>query len=141
MQHRFPSIKKIQCCFRCGCLINKDEVVTEVTQMVQDAKAGDACYYCTNRQPMAFNEVDKCCKGHSSVVEHIRQQPLQRQGTRRTTRFMCDACGEGMVCGQVENTNVCDYTNSADATAAEFIQTCLTEHFFGNNDVDIVLAG
>ena len=50
-------------------------------QMAQDAQAGYACDYCTKRQPMAFNEVKECCKGHSTLADHIQQEPLQRQGT------------------------------------------------------------
>ena len=64
-------------------------------QMAQDAQAGYACDYCTKRQPMAFNEVKECCKGHSTLAENIRQEPLQRQGKRHATRIMNDTYGKG----------------------------------------------
>ena len=53
--------------------------MVEAMQMAQDAQAGYSCDYCTKRQPMAFNEVKRCCKGHSTLAENIRQEPLQRQ--------------------------------------------------------------
>ena len=52
----------------------------ETMHMAQDAQAGHACYYCTKRQRMAFNEVKECCKGHSTLAQNVRQQFLQRQG-------------------------------------------------------------
>ena len=62
--------------------------------MAQDAQAGYACDYCTERQPMAFNEVKECFKGHSTLAENIRQEPLQHQGKRHATRIMNDAYGK-----------------------------------------------
>ena len=66
----------------------------EAIQMAQDAHAGYACYYCTTRQSMAFNEVKECRKGHRTLAEHIRQEGLQRQGERHATRIMNDAYGK-----------------------------------------------
>ena len=43
---------------------------------------------------MALNEVEECCKGHRLLAEHIRQEPLRRQGKRHTTRIMCEAYGK-----------------------------------------------
>ena len=50
----------------------------EAVQMAQHAQAGNACDYCTMREPMAFNEVKEWCKGHSTWAESIRQEPVQR---------------------------------------------------------------
>ena len=97
--------------------------------MAQDAQARHACDYCTKRQPMAFNEVKECCKGHSTLVENIRQQPLQRQGKRHATRIMSDAYGKGIVRGQVENTHLRAYSRDNDATSAESIKTCQNVSF------------
>ena len=87
-------------------------------QMAQDAQAGHACYYCTKRQPRAFNEVQECCKGHSTLAEHIRQEPLQRQATRHATRIMSDAYGKVILRAQVENLNIRAYTRDSDVSAA-----------------------
>ena len=73
--------------------------MVEVLQMAHYAQAGYACDYCTKRQPMAFNEVKECCKGHNTLAEHIRQEPLQPQGKRHATRIMSDAYGKGIVRG------------------------------------------
>ena len=131
-------IKESHCCRHGGCVIDIDKVMIEATQMAQDAQAAYACDDCIKRQPMAFNGVKECCKGCSILAEHIRQEPLQRQGTRHATRMMCDAYGKGIVRGQVENANVRAYSRTHDVTAAESIKTCLTEHCFDQNDVDMV---
>ena len=68
--------------------------MVETLQVAQDAQAGYACDYCTKRQPMAFNGVKECCKGHSILAENIQQEPLQRQGKRHATRIMNDAYGK-----------------------------------------------
>ena len=49
------------------------EVMFEAMQMAQDAQAGYAFHCCTTRQPMAFHAVKSCCKGHTTLAEHIRQ--------------------------------------------------------------------
>ena len=84
--------------------------MVEAMQMAQDAQAGYACDYCTKRQPMTLNEVKECCKGHSTLAENIRQEPLQCQGKRHATRIMNDAYGKGIVRGQVESTNQRTYS-------------------------------
>ena len=87
--------------------------MVEAMQMAQDAQAGYACDCCTKRQPMAFDKVKECCKGHNALAAHFRQEPLQRQGTRHATRIMSDAygkgIGKGIVRGHVENTNLRAY--------------------------------
>ena len=95
----------------------------EAVYMAQDAQAGYASDYCTKRQPMASNEVKDCCKGHSTLAENIRQEPLQRQGKRHAIRTMNDASGKGIVRGQVENTNLFAYSKDNDVTSAEPIKT------------------
>ena len=86
---------------------------------------------------MAFNEVKECCKGHSTLAENIRQEPLQRLGKRHATRIMNDVYGKGIVRGQVENTNLRTYSKDNDVTSAESIKTCKTVSFFGSNYVDV----
>ena len=54
--------------------------MVEALQMAQHAQAGHACDDCTKRQPMAFNEVKECCKGHSALAQHIRQEPFTTSG-------------------------------------------------------------
>ena len=89
--------------------------------MAQGAQAGYACDYCTKRQPVAFNEVNECCKGHSALAESIQHEPLQRQGKRHATRIMSDAYSKGIVRGQVENTHLRTYSKDNDVTSAESI--------------------
>ena len=65
------------------------------------------------------------------MADHIKQDPLQRQGKRHATRIMSDAYGKGIVRVQVENTNLRAYSKDKDVTSAESIKTCLTVSFFG----------
>ena len=104
-------------------------MIVEGAQAAQDAQAGYACDYCTKRQPMAFNEVKECCKGHHALAERTRQEPLSRIGKRHAIRIMSDAYGKGIFRGQVENTNHRAYTKKTDVTAAESIKTCQTVIF------------
>ena len=133
----FQIIKESHCCCRCKCLVNKDQVMSEEMQMAQDAQAGHAYDYCTKREPMAFNDVKECCKGHSALAEHIRQEPLQRPGKRHATHIMSDAYGKGIVRGQIENMNLRAHARDRDVTAAESINTCLFVNLSGNNYVDL----
>ena len=110
----------------------------ECTQIAQDAQAGYACDYCTKRQPMAFNEVKECCKGHQTLGEKMRNEPLSRIGKRHATRIMSDAYGKGIVRAQVENTNLRAFAKDHDVTAAESVKTCKTVALFGANYVDTV---
>ena len=132
-------MKESHCCCNCKCLIIKDKVLIEAMQKGQDAQAGHACDFCIKRQPMAFNEVKKCCKGHSTLAEHIRQELVQRQGKRHAIRIMNDAYGKGIVCGQVENTSLRAYTRDNYFTGAASINTCQTDNVFGQNYVDMIL--
>ena len=46
-----------------------EDVIIQAAQCAQDAQAGYACDYCNKRQPMAFNEVKECCKGHQDLIQ------------------------------------------------------------------------
>ena len=115
-----------------------DRHIIESAQIAQDAQAGYACDYCTKRQPMAFNEVKECCKGHTVLAENIARQPVNTQGKRHAVRIMNDLYGKGIVRGQVENTNLRAYSTKTDVTAAEAIMTSGTTPFYGRNYVDAV---
>ena len=45
---------------------------------------------------------------------------------------------KGIVRGQVENANLRAYIETSDVTAAESIKTCRTDHFFGQNYVELI---
>ena len=68
--------------------------------------ASPSCDYSNKRQPMAFNEVKECCKGHARLGEKLSGEHVNTIGKRHATRLMCDAYGKGIVRGQVENTNL-----------------------------------
>jgi hypothetical protein len=54
------------------CYDGADEaVIVQAAQASQDAQAGYACDYSNKRQPMAFNEVKECCKGHARLGEKL----------------------------------------------------------------------
>ena len=110
LPYRFPITAGIHCCLNPRCLNNPDRVIVEGAQATQDAQAGYACDYCTKRLPMAFNEVKECCKGHHSLADKTRQEPISRIDKRHAIRIMSDAYGKGIVRGQVENTNLRAYT-------------------------------
>ena len=112
--------------------------MAEAMQMAQDAQAGHACDYCTQRQPTAFNEVKECCKGHSTLAEISARGLLQRQRKRDAIRILSNAYGKGIVRGQVENTNLRAYTRDSDVTSAESIKTCQTVSSSGNKSVDVI---
>ena len=119
-------------------LKHNDRTIIECAQMAQDAQAGYACDYCTKRQPMAFNEVKECCKGHTTMAANISREPVNTQGKRHAIRLLNDLYGKGIVRGQVENTNLRAYSRKDDITAAEAIMTCKTSSFYGRNYVDAV---
>ena len=104
--YRFPIHKTFHCCSRQACLGKSDWHVIEAAQIAQDAQAGYACDYCTKRQPMAFNEVKECCKGHTTLAASISREPINTQGKRHAIRLINDLHGKGIVRGQVENTNL-----------------------------------
>ena len=75
---------------------------------------------------MAFSDVKEYGKGHQSLGEHIRQEPLNKIGKRHATRIMNDAYGKGIVRSQVENTNLRAISTSHEITSVESIQACKT---------------
>ena len=75
----------------------EEDAIVEAAQVAQDAQAGYACDYCNKRQPMAFNEVKECCKGHRDLKERVAGQGIEYVGKRHATRLMCDAYGKGIV--------------------------------------------
>lgn len=127
-------------CSRAACLKRSDKFIIESAQIAQDAQAGYACDYCTKRQPMAFDEVKECCKGHTTLAANIALEPINTQGKRQAVRLINDLYGKGIVRGQVENTNLRAYYKKNDVTAAEAIMTARTVGFYGRNYVDAVEA-
>eukprot|EP00973_Karenia_brevis_P051267 7121397-Karenia_brevis.AAC.1 len=107
-------------------------------QCSQDAQAGYACDYCAKRQPMAFNEVKECCKGHGSMNQRLAGERINYVGKRHASRFMSDAYGKGIVRGQAECTNLRAYAKEHDVTFAESLQTGETESFYGREFLQIV---
>ena len=91
-----------------------------------------------NTSGYGINDFKSCFKGHSTLAEHIRKEPLQRDGQRHATRIMCDAYGKGIVRGQVDNTHARACSRTHDVTVAGSMKTSLTEHVFGHNYVDMV---
>ena len=83
-----------------------EDKVVEAVQFSQDAQAGYACDYCAKRQPMAFNEVKECCKGHSDLSERLAGEGVNYIGKRHATRLMSDAYGSGIVRGPAEHTHI-----------------------------------
>ena len=51
---------------------------------------------------------------------------------------MSDAYGKGIACAQVKDTNLRAYSLDNDVTAAESIETCQIEAFYGQHSVDVV---
>ena len=74
------------------CYEGADEtIIVQAAQASQDAQAGYACDYSNKRQPMAFNEVEECCKGHARLGEKLSGEHVNTIGKRHATRLMCDA--------------------------------------------------
>ena len=94
-------------------LDKSDKYIIEAAQIAQDAQAGYACDYCTKRQPMAFNEVKECCKGHTALALTVVRGPINQQGKRHAIRLVNDLYGKGIVRGQVENSNPRAYYKKA----------------------------
>ena len=83
-----------------NCLEGADaDNIVEAAQFAQDAQAGYACDYCSKRQPMAFNEVKECCKGHHSLHQKLSGERVNYIGKRHASRLMSDAYGKGIVRG------------------------------------------
>ena len=110
-----------------------EDVIIQAAQCAQDAQAGYACDYCNKRQPMAFNEVKECCKGHQDLSGKLANEPLSRVGKRHHGRILSDAYGKGIVRGQAENTNLRAYQKDNDVTFAETFRTCQTEAFLAKD--------
>ena len=71
LPYRFPVMAETHYCEKdCVESVKEDEVVL-AAQIAQDAQVGYACDYCTKHQPMAFNEVKECCKGHQSLSDKL----------------------------------------------------------------------
>ena len=129
--YRFPITECVHCCSDEACVKNShDDTIIESTQVAQYAHAGYACDYCTKRQPMAFNEVKECCKGHNTLASLINREPVNSQGKRFAIRILNDLYGKGIVRGQVENTNLRAYSRKEEVTPAEAIMTCKTVSFY-----------
>ena len=89
-----------------------------MNDMAVEVMRGYACDYSNKRQPMGFNEVKECCKGHVSMGEKIADKSLNYIGKRHMGRLMSDAYGRGIVRGQAENTNLRAYAKDYDVTLA-----------------------
>ena len=140
LPYRFPVTQEthsLACDDR--CFEHTDEgVIIQAAQAAQDAQAGYACDYSNKRQPMAFNEVKECCKGHTKLAEQLTGEHLNTIGKRHATRLMNDLYGKGIVRGQVENTNLRANAKASDVTWAETFKTCLTASFFGHAYFEMV---
>ena len=134
LPYRFPIMCLTCFCKEEGC--GKDlseDVIIQAAQVAQDAQAGYACDYSNKRQPMRFNEVKECCKGHTVMAETIAREPVNTQGKRHAVRIMNDLYGEGIVRGQVENAILLAYSRKDGVTAAEASMTCRTNGFYCRN--------
>ena len=105
-QYRFPITECVHCCSRTACVKNTDRTIIECAQIAQDAQSGYACDFCTQRQPMALNEIKECCKGHNALATSINREPINTQRKRHAVRVMNDLYGKGIVRRQGENTNL-----------------------------------
>jgi hypothetical protein len=138
LPYRFPiSCMTCYCGQNCGDGADDGDII-RAAQVAQDAQAGYACDYCNKRQPMAFNEVKECCKGHQELSSRLAGESVSYMGKRHATRLMSDAYGKGIVRGQVENTNLRAYHKDNAVTFSETFRTCQTEAFFGREYVDVV---
>ena len=91
------------------CLGEREEaLIVEAMQFGQDAQAGYACDYSAKRQPMAFNEVKECCKGHQTLHEQLRGDRTSYIGKRHASRLMSDAYGKGIVRGMYGSAPSCN---------------------------------
>jgi len=115
-----------------------ESTIIMAAQLAQDAQAGYACDYSNKRQPMAFNEVKECCKGHSDLSARLQGQSINKVGKRHALRLMSDAYGKGIVRGQTENRNLCANHKENDVTHAETFRTSPTEAFMGREYVSTI---
>ena len=140
LPYRFPVTPETHselCCEEC-CQSVDENTIVQAAQFAQDAAAGYACDYCSKRQPMAFNEVRECCKGHQTLNQKLQADRINYIGKRHASRFMSDAYGKGIVRGQAENTNLRANSKAHDVLHAEFFGTSMTESFLGREYLKIV---
>lgn len=125
-------------CQECCVDEGSEKTIVEAMQCSQDAQAGYACDYCSKRQPMAFNEVKECCKGHSTLSQHLEGERTNYAGKRHAGRFMSDAYGKGVVRGQAESTNLRVYAKANAVTSAETMKASTTQSFYGREFLETV---
>ena len=138
LPNRFLRNKETHCCADEECLKQHDDMIIEAAQVGQDAQAGYACGYCTKLQPMAFNDVKECCKGHRTLSTQTATEHINRIGRRHAIRSTSEADGKGTVRGEVENTNLRAYSKSHDVSSAEAIHTSLATFLFGREFENMV---
>ena len=140
LPYRFPiSVETHDADCQEACIGSVNEgLIIQSCQACQDAQAAYACDYCNKRQPMAFNEVKECCKGHEYLAESLRGEHISYVAKRHHSRLMSDAYSKGIVRGQVENTNLRASGRSNDVTAAQCFRTCGTASFYGREYVEEV---
>ena len=112
--------------------------VARAAQMAQDAQAGYCCDYCCKRQPLAFNEVKECCKGHGDLHHTLPKDNINYIGKRHAMRLMSDAYGKGIVRGQVECANLRAFYDARDVLKAEAIRSAAVAVFYGREYLDTV---
>ena len=117
---------------------SKEADIIKAFQVAQDAQAGYACDYSNKRQPLAFNEIRECCKGHSDLNAKLNGESVNYIGKRHAMRLMSDAYGKGIVRGQVECANLRANNKEATVTHAESFRTSQTQAFYGREFCDLV---
>ena len=88
------------------CLKQHENVIREAAQGAQDAQAGYTCDDSAKRQPVAFNEVKECRRGHETLSANLATQSIKRIRKRHAMRLMSDAYATGIVRGQEEHTHL-----------------------------------
>jgi len=140
LPYRFPITPQTHdasCGRSCSEAQSKQKII-EAAQVAQDAQAGYACDYCNKRQPLAFNEIRECCKGHQDLNQKLRGESVNYIGKRHAMRLMSDAYGKGIVRGQVECTNLRANFKGTDTTHAESFKTSQTQAFYGREYCDMI---
>ena len=68
LPYRFPICPETHLSCEEACTAEADDVpIVQATQAGQDAQVWHDCDDCNKRQPMGFNEVKECCKGHTNL--------------------------------------------------------------------------
>ena len=141
LPYRFPVAAETHSSAECReCCIEsvEENTIVVAAQVAQDAQAGYACDYQNKRQPMAFNEIKECCKGHGDLATQVAGQGVAYIAKRHASRLMSDAYGKGIVRGQAENVNLRVNAREDAVTHAETHRTSETEAFYGGELVRIV---